>query len=125
MLIRFTIFRSCETSHSSLGVFQAIFELRDSGQLSDYEMEIVQRELDWLKMHLKSPRVLRDSRMERAISWFKPEAARPIEKVRSLCQILQEHGFLVKMLKTDTPGTILYQDGWQVVAKPKRDGPKF
>lgn len=125
VFLRFAIFRKDEDSHSSLGVFQAIFELRDSGELQDYELEIVESELGWLKMHLKSPAVLQEGWTERAISWFKPEAERPIEKIRTLNHILVEHGYFVKMLKTETPGRVIYEDGWQVVAIPFRDGEKF
>ena len=34
--------------------------------------------------------------------------------------ILQENGYVIDILKTSDPGTIIYEDGWQVVAKPKK-----
>ena len=71
-------------------------------------------------MHLKSPAVLREDGNERALSWFHPRATRPIEKVRSIAALLEEHGIVVDMIKTDDPGIVIYEDGWQVVAKPRR-----
>ena len=81
--------------------------------------------MGWLKMHLKSPTVLSEEWTWRAISWFKPEAIRPIEKIRRLNLILEEHGYLVEMLKTETPGKVIYEDGWQIAAIPFRDGETF
>jgi hypothetical protein len=34
--------------------------------------------------------------------------------------ILEAHGIAVELLKTDNPGTIIYEDKWQVIAKPSR-----
>jgi hypothetical protein len=36
--------------------------------------------------------------------------------------LLEEKGVKVQMLKTDSPGVVIYEDGWQVVAKPWRGG---
>jgi hypothetical protein len=103
-------------------VFQAAYSLRDEGSLEDYEQEWLDTELKWLKMHLESPDCLREQGNHRAICWFKPEATRPIEKVRSIVALLEEKGVKVQMLKTDSPGVVIYEDGWQVVAKPWRGG---
>jgi len=38
----------------------------------------------------------------------------------SLVALLREHGYHVDVLKTDDPGIVLYEDKWQVVAKPRK-----
>jgi hypothetical protein len=120
MLVRFCTPRRDRDSHSPQGIFQAAIGLRDGGRLEPYEEEWLERELGWLRMHLPSPDCLRDEGNERAICWFKPEAKRAIEKVRGLAALLQTRGLAVEMVTTTDPGTILYEDRWQVVAKPRR-----
>jgi hypothetical protein len=122
MLLRFCLLRRDPGSHSPQGVFQAAFEIRDSGQLEPYEEEWLERELSWLRMHLPSPPCLRDEGNDRAISWFKPGAKRAIEKVRGIVALLESRGITVTMVTSADPGTIIYEDGSQVVAKPRRPG---
>lgn len=74
----------------------------------------------WFNDHLQLPPPLRSSQNERALSWFKPSAQKPLRHMWSLVSILRAHGLHVDVLKTDDPGIILYEDGWQVVAKPGR-----
>lgn len=124
MYVRFVILEQDHQSHSKQGVFQAAIELRDSGNLSPEEYDRIETDLAWLRMHLKSPACLRENGNERAISWFHPRAIRPIEKVRSIITVLKEHGTHTEMLKTKDPGTVIYEDGWQVVAKPRKRATK-
>jgi hypothetical protein len=120
VLVRFCILRPDPNSHSLQGIFQAALKLRDNGLLESYEEEWLERELKWLRMHLPSPDCLRDDGNKRAISWFKPDAGRPIEMVRSIVALLESKGVAVKMVTTDDPGTVRYEDKYQVVAKPRR-----
>ena len=120
MLVRFCLLRRDPHSHSSQGVFQAAIGLRDAGQLEPNEEDWLERELGWLRMHLPSPDCLRDAENDRAICWFKPGAKRAIDKVRGIVALLQARGVNVTMETTADPGTVLYEDMWQVVAKPRR-----
>jgi len=120
VFIRFVILKQDRESHSRQGIFQAAIHLRDSGKLAAHEVNWLEDELAWLRMHVESPACLREQNNHRAISWFHPRAVRPIEKVRSIAALLVEHGVHVEMIKTDDPGTVIYEDGWQVVAKPHR-----
>ena len=120
MLLRFcTLCRDSE-SHSPKGVFQAAIELSDDGKLEAYEERWLERELGWLRMHLPSPDCLRDDGNERAICWFKPGAKDAIDKVRGIVAMLEAHGIPVETVTTADAGTIIYEDKWQVVAKPRR-----
>ncbi len=120
MLIRFCMLGRHSASHSPTGVFQAAIKLRDDDSLESYEAEWLERELSWLRMHLPSPDCLRDSGNERAICWFKPDAKRAIEKVRGIVALLETKGLAVETVTTSDPGTIIFEDKWQVVAKPRR-----
>ncbi len=120
MLVRFCILKRDPDSHSPQGIFQAAFELRDNDRLTRAEEEWLERELAWLRMHLPVPPCLRQSGNDRAICWFKPQARRPIAKVRSIVVLLQARDVAVEMVTTAEPDTIIYEDQWQVVAKPPR-----
>jgi hypothetical protein len=120
VLVRFCMLYDDATSHAPQGVFQAAIALRDEGQLEPYEEEWLEHELSWLRMHLPSPSCLREAGNDRAICWFKPQAREPIARVRSMVAMLQAKGFSVDMLTRDSVGTIIYEDQWQVVAKPHR-----
>ncbi len=119
MYIRFESFRKIETSRSRLGIFQAALELKDSGELRFYDEEVLEENLKWLNTHLKSPRCLNEDAHFRAICWFHYRAKAPIEKVRAIAIILKEYGVHIQMVKTKDPGIIIYEDGWQVAAKPR------
>jgi len=121
MLVRFCTLNPDSRSHAPQGVFQAVFRLRDAGQLESYEEEWLERELSWLRLHLPSPnRLLGAKENKRAICWFKPQAKDAIDKVRGLVALLESRGLHVTMETTADPGTVIYQDKWQVVAKPRR-----
>lgn len=122
MLIRFCVPRRDAESHSPLGVFQVAFRLRDADELEPHEEEWLEREMAWLRMHLPSPDCLRDDGNERAICWFRPTAQHAIDRVRGIVALLESRGTIVRMLTTADPGTIVYEDKWQVVAKPTRPG---
>ena len=103
-----------------MGVFQAAYRLQDSGDLAEHELLVLKDAMDWLDEHLEPPACLEKTANAAAICWFRPEAKRPIEKVRAIAALLEEHGWIVRMVKTDRPGKVIYEDGWQVVAKPWR-----
>lgn len=123
-LLRFCVLRPDAESHSPRGVFHAAMELRDAGQLEQHEEAWLERELAWLRMHLPSPDCLRDDGNHRAICWFKPTAKTAIDKVRGIVAMLDSRGIVVQMITTDDPGTLVYEDKWQVVAKPHRNRAK-
>jgi len=79
----------------------------------------------WFRSHLRKPRRLNRSRRphakNKAICWFKPSAVEHIAKAREIVRVLQDHGVHVRMIKTDNPGYIVYQDDYQIAAEPFAD----
>ena len=53
-----------------------------------------------------------------AISCFKDNAKDHLAHIRDLVAILQNHGIVVRMLKTDRVGYVVYEDEYQIVAEP-------
>lgn len=96
------------------------FELRDSEILEEHFTAELVKNIEWLKMHLKSPQILKEEENFRAIAWFHPRAKEPIKRIRRIQTILEEHGYIIDTIKTDDPGIIIYEDGWQVIAKPRK-----
>ena len=120
MYIRFQGQKQNSRSSSKLGIFQLAFELRDEGDLPKYVEEELLKNIEWLRMHLKSPKILKDEDHHRAISWFHPRAKEPLKRIRAIKAILEEYGCHIEQVKTKDPGVIIYEDGYQVVAKPAR-----
>ncbi len=110
-----------EDSHRPGGVFQAAFALRDSDELPQHEQEEMEQHLSWLRTHLKSPSCLDKPGNEKAIAWFHPRATKPIRCVRAIVEILRENGVLIDQVTTRRPGKMIYEDHWQIVAKPFRE----
>ncbi|MFT3734576.1 MAG: hypothetical protein QM776_06090 [Rhodocyclaceae bacterium] len=120
MLIRFTtLAQNAESGHRS-GMLVAAHTLRDEGRMSHEEHEMLRLLLGWFNTNLPVPSVLEAIEHRRAISWFKPGANDAIRKMWELKQLLESHGTHVDVLRTTEPGSILYEDAWQVVAKPPK-----
>lgn len=102
------------------GILVAAHELRDIGELSAEEHREIHAALAWFNLNLNHPSCLADPSNRRTISWFKPEATKPISRMWALKAILENHGHAVDEHKPDDPGIVLFEDGWQVVAKPHK-----
>jgi hypothetical protein len=124
MYIRFVVPDIDEDSGKELGVFQAVRNLREEGKLERYEEEQHDSIRQWFNENLEKPTRFTTSKppfyrkQPKAISWFKDSAQEHIARVRDLVTILQHHGVLVQMLKTDRVGYVVYEDEFQIVAEP-------
>lgn len=124
MLIRFATLAIDPDSGRTSGVLVAAAELRDTGDLDADSHRELREALHWFNEQLVVPGVLGDIEHRRAISWFKPAATDAIRRMWQLKQLLDLHGHHVEVLRTSTPGTVVYEDDWQVVATPRR-GQRF
>jgi hypothetical protein len=124
MYLRFIVSDIDEDSKRELGVFHAVGDLRERGELSVHEEEQHDILREWFNENLEKPTRFTASkppfyrRKKKAISWFKDSAHEHIARVRSLVAILQSHGVHVRMLKTDRVGYVVYEDEYQIVAEP-------
>ena len=120
MLIRFCALWRDPISHSRQGVVHAACRLLDDGLLEPYEEEWLENDLSWLNMHLPIPCCLGKTDNDRAICWFRPDARKMIDRMRGVVALLETKGVPVETVKTLDPGTVIYHDQWQVIAKPRR-----
>ncbi|MCJ8156394.1 hypothetical protein [Sphingomonas sp. LaA6.9] len=86
--------------------------------------EAIGRELDWFNANLPVPRhrhfLVKSRRRWRSdgICWFMGDAGEMIAHAHLLARLLHECGVPVTKVVTHRPGTILYRDAYQIVAKP-------
>lgn len=118
--IRFTILSADKDSRRKTGILIAAHKLRDEGDLSVEEHDQVRTLLAWFNLHLKIPKVLSEQGNARAISWFKTEAQKPLKRIWELKALLEFHDINVEIHRTTDPGILIYEDGWQIVAKPRK-----
>jgi hypothetical protein len=125
--IRFITGEIHAESLREVGVFQAAYRLRDKGHLPDHEKTRLHDLLEWFDANLKEPSKFTNSKppyyrkKKKAISWFKDTATEHVAKLREILAILDNHDVHFKMIKTDRPGYIVYEDELQVVAEPFSD----
>ena len=121
--VRFIVSSIDEDSHQELGVFHAVGNLRDNGELQLREEEEHERIREWFNKNLEKPTRFTASKppfhrkKNKAISWFKESAHEHIARVRSLVAILERHGVAVRMLRTERVGYVVYEDEYQIVAE--------
>ncbi len=108
------------------GFFRAAYAMRDSLWPSPVAQAIA-LELAWFGAHLPVPRgrrafAVRARRVWHSdgVCWFIPQAAArdAITHAHVLAALLGEAGVRVERIGAHDPGTILYRDAIQVVAKP-------
>ena len=122
MYIRFVTNEVSDESLQKLGVFHAIRYMRDDDELTQLEFEIADEIVNWFSEHLESPLdFLNKQRLRNSdicISWFKESAKEHISKARDFSAILENKDVTVETLTTSNPGKIIYEDDFQVFAKP-------
>lgn len=118
--LRFVLLEQNEQSHRRTGLLVAAHALRDSDELDGTEFEQVRALCAWFNKNVNVPKVLRADDNERALSWFKADATKPIAKMWELAAFFEARDRPIEVLRTDDPGIVLFEDGWQVVAKRGR-----
>ena len=112
----------CEESNQKLGLFHAVRYLRDDGELTYAEIDIADKVVRWFHKNMESPldylNKQRSKESDIFISWFKPSAIEHISQTRTLVAMLEDKGVAVETLTTSRPGKIVYEDDYQIFAKP-------
>ncbi len=125
MFVRFVIHKNDGDSGRRQGIFQAISELEYEGVLLEHEQRQYDEIYEWFRHNLKKPRSFSRSSKPHAkkvaLSWFKDTAVEHLAKMHALSQILNAHGIIVEVLRTNRPGYIVYEDQLQVAAEPFKE----
>ena len=110
--------------HVDCGPFGPAYEASRDRDVPEVLRVAIRHELDWFEDWLPVPgrdafQVKSCRRWRRdGICWFVAEAREMIEHAFVLAALLDEVGVPVRKVATQRPGTILYRDRWQIVAKP-------
>jgi hypothetical protein len=87
-----------------------------------YLRDAIRTELDWFNNNLPIPTdlTIRSKRRWRAlgICWFQAQHTETVSRGWALAVLMKEAGAHIHVLKTREPGTIIYKDEQQIVARP-------
>jgi len=126
MYLRFVQGADSEDARWLTGVITAARVLRDDARLEPHQIDVVNESFDWFNAHVPCPpfqEKLKSGKWSAdAVAWFLPEATEAIQRMWELVAVLKDHGMPVRVVRTASPGLIIYRDEYQVVAEtPKRD----
>jgi hypothetical protein len=121
VFVRFVVGADAENAAWLTGVITEARLLHDAGELYDHESERLEVTFEWFNEHLPCPpfkRKLSSGEWTRdAVAWFRAEATEAIRRTWDIVSVLREHGVVVRMVTSDRPGKIVYEDDYQVVAE--------
>lgn len=120
MFIRFVVGGDDEHHRLLTGLVSEARLLRDRGELAVHETEQLEETYEWFNANLPCPPYSTSGWSRDAVSWFKDSAKESIQRMRELAVLLESHGLLVRMLRSENPGKVLYEDRYQVVVEEWR-----
>ncbi|MET9273265.1 HAD-IA family hydrolase [Kribbella sp. NPDC003557] len=102
-----------------VGLFVAVDHLRRAGRLTPAEEARYLDVDDWFLANLPNPAFYADGNSIGAVTWFKDPIPPPMrELVDSLLEILDAHDVAWEQVTSGDPGTIVYEDEFQVGVVP-------
>jgi len=117
MFIRFVVGSESDSPRIQNGLFTEAACLKKKGILEPYQINQVNEIFAFFNANLPCPPYSKKNWSIDAISWFRDTATDFIDKMRDLSIILEENNLVVRVLKTDKPGMILYEDEFQIVSQ--------
>jgi len=106
--------------------FQATIMCRDDVDMPSWIRNQLIEAFDWFKTYLPGPDekyfqnwFVREHHWD-SICWFKASAAHMIKRAWALKALIEEAGRPISVISTCAPGSITYQDKYQIVAHPLR-----
>lgn len=125
MFVRFVSVDFDEDAQVRTGIFQAAYDLSESGRLPVYEDDALSDIIRWFDKNLARPdrfsRSLKPHRRPKAVCWFRSSAREHLRRVWEMVRILEDNGVPIYTIKIETPGYLVYEDATQVVAEPFAD----
>lgn len=109
------------------GLFGPAYACARDAEVPAVLREALRAEIGWFEENLPVPsRFWVKSRgrwLSDGICWFVDDAREPIARAFALAALIGEAGVPARKVATRRPGTILYRDRWQIVAKPDEATP--
>jgi len=111
------------------GLFVAVGKLVDGGALTEAETTEYWRQRRWFEEHLPVPPFYADGNSIKAITWYKDNdfGRAMAQRMGFYRSMAQKYGVeLFRTSTTDVPGTLVYEDDWQIgVVESLHGGPGF
>ena len=124
MFIRFVSREIDDDSRVSAGLFRTAYKLIEEVSLPDYEYDALREPMNWFNKHLKTPydfRLEPGDLSDLSLCWFLSTATEHLRRAWEMVAIMEERDIFIRMIKTEAPGYILYEDETQVLAFPYKD----
>lgn len=110
-------------SHCALGLFQTLRRLDDRPDLTScWQMTELLRLYKWFNENLGIPerfRLQRRCSAPNGICWFRATATDCISNARYMAWLLDDLGQPLEERRSKTPGRVIWQDDYQVVASTR------
>jgi hypothetical protein len=104
-----------------VGIFVAVDHLRRADLLTEDEEELYFDIDEWFEVHLPNPPFYDDGNTTGAVTWFKSSFTDEMRKrLEPLCRILDKYGVTWVAVESTDPGTIIYEDRFQVGVIPNQ-----
>jgi hypothetical protein len=116
--VRFVVGREGEDSQVERGIFQAAALALEWGNITGSDADELNKLLAWFGKNLEKPTSIGRDKLRFGICWFKAESTEHVSRIWEMVRILERNGIYVKKIRTDEPGYVIYEDGWQLVAEP-------
>jgi hypothetical protein len=97
-----------------IGIFGAVYGLIKRGVATDNDIQVYEDILAWFDNNLRDPEFYKQGNPVQGITWFKENAKHMLERLQPLTEILDRHGIPYELVETSNPGTIIYQDEYQI-----------
>jgi hypothetical protein len=120
--IRFVVGPTHQEIHVEEGIFQAAARAIDWEMITGTDADELNVLRTWFNENLEKPASFGRGKLSLGICWFKVAAFEHIARIWQMVRILERHGIYVKKIRTDKPGYVVYEDEWQLVAEPFRQG---
>ncbi|NRQ31592.1 hypothetical protein HII36_07010 [Nonomuraea sp. NN258] len=109
-----------------VGIFAACHHLRMGGRLTPADDRLFADVDNWFIARLPYPPYYADGNTIGAVPWFKPAAASLMVALAPLESLLRRYGIPYDVVRSDDPGTLVYEDDFQIGVLPhvRRAGPR-
>ncbi|MDX9979174.1 MAG: hypothetical protein RBU25_03905 [Lentisphaeria bacterium] len=106
----------CGRTGKPVGIFGACHHLKRAGRLTPEEAALFEEIDTWYTEVLPEPPFYKDGNPRKAIVWFKDtqEVRQLALRLDPLVGLLDKYGVANQVSRTTTPGTIIYEDQYQV-----------
>ncbi|MEV0613568.1 hypothetical protein AB0I81_09605 [Nonomuraea sp. NPDC050404] len=101
-----------------VGIFAACHHLRRAGHLTPEDEKLFTEVDTWFITQMPYPPFYADGNTIRAVPWFKPNATLLVAALAPLENLLFRYGVAYDTVRSPDPGTIIYEDEFQIGVLP-------